>query len=59
MGGCISLAGCEESRGEGAELRLADEISRGDLSLAGGEAAGGVGNDAAEGEESPPAGAAA
>ena len=53
MGGCISLAGCEESRGEGAEFLLADAISRGGLSLAGGEAAGGVGIDAAEGGESP------
>ena len=59
VGGCISPMGCEESRGEDAELRLADVISRGDCSLAGGEAAGGVGNDAVEGGGSPPAGVAA
>ena len=59
MGGCISPVGCEESHGEDAVLRLADAISRGDFSLVGGEAAGGVGNDAAEGGESPPAGVAA
>ena len=46
--------GCEESREEDAELRLADAISRRNFSLAGGEAADGVGNDVAEGGESPP-----
>ena len=59
MGDCIPLAGCEESRREGAEFLLADTISRGGLSLAGGEAAGVVGTDDAEWGESPPAGAAA
>ena len=59
VGGCISLAGCEESHGGGAEFLLADAISRGGLSLAGGEVAGGVGTDAVGGGELPPAGAAA
>ena len=58
MGGCISLAGCEESREEGAEFLLADAISRVGLSLTGGEAAGGVGTDAVGGGEAPPPAAA-
>ena len=59
MGGCISLAGCVGSRGGGAEFLLADAIPRVGLSLAGGEATGGVGTDAVGGGEAPPAGAAA
>ena len=53
MGGSISLAGCEESHGDGAEFLLADAISLVGLSLAGGKAAGGEGTDAVGGGEAP------
>ena len=59
MGGFISFAGCVGNRRGGAEFLLADEISRVGLSLAGGEAEGGVVTDAVGGGEATPAGAAA